>query len=52
MPKLPKCTHSPSPDHNQLSEPEMPIEDLNVEVDAYFDANEQAAFDKEVTKFM
>src|ERR1700722_17176914 len=51
MPKLPKRTRSPSPDHNQLSKPEMPIEDLDVEVDAYFDANEQAAFDEEVTKF-
>lgn len=51
MPKLQKRTRSPSPDHHQLSEPEMSIEDLNVEVDANFDANEQAAFDEEVTNF-
>jgi len=47
MQKLPKHTRSPLPDRYQLSEPEMSIEDLNVKIDA----NEQAAFDEEVTNF-
>jgi len=51
MPKLLKCAHSPSPDHNLLSKSEMLIEDLDIHGDENFDANAQAVADDERKTF-
>lgn len=51
VPKPLKRARSPSPDMNQLSESEMQVEDLDIEVDKNFDSMTQAAIDDETTSF-
>ena len=49
-----KRARSPSPDRNQMSDPEIPLEELNGEIneeDGGIDAMDMSLFDDEMTTF-